>query len=148
MKTDPEDRFLQFAERYELQIEIEDVASAPRDILAAPADLEWCTLITLRSAGPDAQRIQTVFTSDPSDTRPPNLRDALWWLASDSWAIERSNRDIHRWAATYHYPDGQPATQRLFNLHRARANALVALLGQPRYEELLSVYESELQRIS
>ena len=60
----------------------------------------------------------------------PTIRDVLWWLASDSWAIERATYDYRRWAALYKYPESDTAAPRLFEMHAAQANG-VLLAKQP-----------------
>jgi len=56
------------------------------------------------------------------------VRDALWWLAADAWAIERAEGNMERWASTYDYPAQSAATARLFDRQMRRTKALRALL--------------------
>ncbi len=138
------DRFADFAARHGLHIEREELAASPRDVVAPPHELESHTLVTLHGPKADAAPVRTLFVSEPTDSRAPSVRDALWWLASDSWAVERAERDCRTWAATYRYPDAEPATARLFRLHVGQADNLAGLLGETLYQELHALYESEV----
>lgn len=145
MTPDGSDAFVQFAMRCGLQMSAEEVSAVPRDVLAPPVDLQWHTLMTLDRPGIHHATLQTIFVSETADRRPPSIRDALWWLASDCWALEHVERDYQRWAATYHYCVDDPATSRLFQLQVNRANALMALLGRSAYNELLAIYATEIR---
>lgn len=145
MTPDGSDPFVQFATRCGLQMSMSEVSAVPRDVLAPPVQLEWHTLMTLDRPGSDRPAIQTIFISEVADRRPPSIRDALWWLASDCWVLEHAERDYHRWAATYDYSAEGPATARLFQLQLERAKALTVLLGEPAYNELLTVYAREIR---
>jgi hypothetical protein len=142
--ADGSDPFVRLATRCGLEMSTVEVSTIPRDVLAPPADLEWHTLMTLARPGTDCAPIQTICVSDSADRRPPSIRDALWWLASDSWALDHVERDFRRWAATYNYSVDDPATARLFQLHLDRAMALAALLGDAAYSELLAVYTTQI----
>jgi hypothetical protein len=138
------DLFTNFADHFGLQIETEEVSAAPRDVLASPADGEWLTLVTLHARGSDSPCVRLVFVREPADLRPPTIRDALWWLASDSWAIEHAGRDLSQWAAIYQYPADDSSTRRLFTVHRDRADQLMGTLGQSGYTDLLALYRAEI----
>lgn len=144
MASDRPDAFVRFAAHCGLRMSAVDLPAAPRDVLAPPRDLEWHILVTLSRASEVEPPIHTLFVTEASDLRPLSLRDVLWWLSADSWAVEQVARDFHRWSATYRYPDDDPATLRLFRLHVEQAKVLAALLGEPGYQELLAIYESEL----
>lgn len=144
MTRDRSDQFADFAARYGLRVEREELPTAPRDVVAPPRELELHTLLTLRSRRADAEPLRTLFTSDASELRTPSIRDTLWWLSSDSWAIEHSGRDVRQWSATYGYPDAEPATLRLFRMHLRQAEKLALLLGDTCYRELLAIYEAEI----
>ena len=144
MTRDRSDRFADFAARHGLHIEQEELAASPRDVVAPPREIESHTLLTLHGPKADAVPLRTLFVSEATDSRPPSVRDALWWLSSDSWAIERAGRDCRMWAATYGYPDADAATVRLFRLHLRQAENLAALLGEDLYRELLALYEREV----
>ena len=150
MTSDHPDPFVRFAARYGLQISTADLPFAPRDVLSAPANLEWFALVTIASDRTESAPMRTLFITEASDPRPPSVRDVLWWLASDSWALEQANRDFRIWAATYQYPEGEDAAMRLFRLHLDQAAALAALVGEQSYRELLDLYESSIgtQRLS
>jgi hypothetical protein len=144
MTRDRSDQFADFAARHGLSVEREELPNAPRDVVAPPRELELHTLLTLRSGRADAEPLRMVFVSDAADPRMPSIRDALWWLSSDSWAIEHSGRNPRQWAATYGYPDAEPTTIRLFRLHLRQADSLTELLGGSVYRELLAIYEAEI----
>jgi hypothetical protein len=73
------------------------------------------------------------------------MRDVLWWLSADSWAIERADRELVKWSAVYGYPVESTATTRIFRLHIAQADSLQSLLGTEAYGELLGLYQAELK---
>jgi len=148
MALDVSDPFVRFATQRGLQMSAIDLSAAPRDVLAPPCDLEWHTLVTLSLTREEEISIHALFVTQASDPRPPSMRDVLWWLSADSWAVEQSARDLGDWSATYRYPDGDPATLRLFRLHVEQAKALRTLLGETTYRELLAIYEAELARNS
>jgi len=144
MALDRPDPFTRFAARCGVQISTADLSAVPRDVLAQPTDLSCHTLVTLTGSRADASSVRTLFLTEASDPRLITVRDVLWWLSSDSWAIEEANRDFGRWAAVHRYRDEEPATLRLFTLHLEQADALAALLGDAAYRELLRLYESEI----
>ena len=72
------------------------------------------------------------------------MRDALWWLAADAWAIERADGDMERWASTYDYPLESAATKRLFERQLRQTSTLRALLCGDQYRQLLELYEGEV----
>jgi len=144
MASDRSDSFSRFAAHHRLQISTAELSIAPRDVVAPPSELGRHTLVTLSGPRADAESLQLLFVTEASDLRPVSVRDALWWLVSDSWAIEQAERDFTRWAATYQYPDGDPASLRLFQLHSEQRDALMALLGESAYQDLLRVYEVDV----
>ena len=150
MTSDHPDPFVRFAAGCGLQISTADLPFAPRDVLSPPANLEWFSLVTIASDRTQSAVMRALYIADASDPRPPSVRDVLWWLAADSWALEQANRDFRRWAATYQYPESDSASMRLFRLHVEQATALAALVGEQSYRELLGLYESSIgtQRLS
>jgi hypothetical protein len=140
---DQPDPFCEFARNRGLQFTAIDVNAAPRD-LAAPCDeLERYTLVSLIGQG-NAKPIQFLFITDQFDSRRLSMRDVLWWLSSDSWAIERVERDIRQWTALHHQAEESPAALRIFQLHVDQADALLGLLGEHDYQVLLALYQAEL----
>jgi hypothetical protein len=144
MASDAPDPFVDFAARHQLCVGNQDLIGAPRDVLAPPPDLERHVLVTLSAVRADVSPVRLLFTTEASDPRPVSARDALWWLAGDCWAVERVARDYGRWAETYRYPDDDPATLRLFQLHVAQADALQALMGTEVYSELLELHHQQI----
>lgn len=138
------DQFADFAARHGLRVEREELAAAPRDVVAPPRELDSHTLLTLRSGTADSEPLRMLLVSDASDMRTASIRDALWWLSADSWAIEHSGRDFRQWVTIYGYPDAEPATLRLFRLHLRQAEKLAVLLGASLYRELLAIYQAEI----
>lgn len=145
MALDRPDPFARFAARCGVQISKADLSAVPRDVLAQPTDLTRHTLVTLTVSRAGASSVQTLFLTEASDPRPVTVRDVLWWLSSDSWAIEQADRDFTRWAAVHRYRAEDPATLRLFTLHVEQADALTSLLGDAAYRESLRLYESEIE---
>jgi hypothetical protein len=141
------DPFEQFVASYGLQIITEELAAYPRDVLAAPGELDRHVLVTLASGGSgDQTLVHSLFVVAAADARPASTRDVMWWLSADSWAYERAGHDLDRWAASYGYLADDPATVSLMRLHERQAQALLALMGPEAYAKLLQLYEDELGR--
>ena len=114
-------------------------------MLASPVDADEYFLVTLTGPRADARSIHPVIVILPTDERKsPTVRDALWWLAADAWAIERADGDIARWASTYDYPLESAATKRLFERQLRQTSTLRALLCGSQYQRLLELYEGEV----
>jgi hypothetical protein len=139
------DPFERFAAECQLGVTVESVSAVPRDVLAPPADTEQHFLVTLTGHRPEGGSIRIIVVVPPTaKQRTPTVRDALWWLAADAWAIERAEGDVKRWAATYGYPAGSTATRRLFERQVRQTSALRALLCKEHYQRLLELYEREV----
>ena len=139
------DPFERFAAQCELRVTVEPISLVPRDVLAPPADADEYFLVTLTGHRPEAGSIRLVVVMPPSTKiRTPTARDALWWLAADAWAIERSEADMKRWADTYEYALGSTATERLFERQVQQTSILRALLCKEHYQRLLELYEREV----
>ena len=143
--TLPTDPFEQLATDCGLRVSAERVRLAPRD-LAAPADeVEQCYLITV--AGVEGGTVaRLAFVRALQDPSPPSVRDALWWLASDAWAVERSGGDLTRWAASQRLTLTDTAVGREFAHYSAQSRALALALGAAAYQRLLAIYESSVGR--
>jgi hypothetical protein len=137
------DPFQAFAAELGLRVTTEELSAAPRDVLAPPADQDRYFLVTVAGPRETAGQVRTLFVTGV-DESPPSTRDILWWLASDSWALEESGRDYARWAAVNHYAVDDPAGARLFRLHASQADAARALVGDAAYRRLLSLYQTEV----
>jgi hypothetical protein len=142
------DPFEQFVASHGLRVITEELAAYPRDVLAAPSDLDRHVLVTLTSEGGHSAPVRSLFVVSAVDARPASTRDVMWWLAADSWACEQAGNDLPRWAAIYGYPVDDPATVRLMRLHERQALALSALIGAEAYGQLLTLYQGELSRKS
>lgn len=138
------DPFDSFAAEHGLNLTIEEIVIAPRDILAAPADQDHCFLMTVSRPPNDVRHVRTIFIVDGSDSRGPTTRDALWWLASDAWGVERASHDRVRWATENRFHPDDPATQRQFQLLSDQAGTAKAVLGDEAYRSLLELYEREV----
>jgi hypothetical protein len=138
------DPFERLAARCGLKMSTADLHVVPRDVLAAPGDLGRHTLVTVSGAQSASESLRILFLTEEEDARPISIRDVLWWLSSDSWAVENADRDFAHWITLYNYPDDDRAAARLFELHVKQASALIALLGEPTYKELLAVYQAEV----
>ena len=143
MVATPADPFQAFATAIGLLVTTEELGAAPRDVLAPPSDQDRYFLVTLALQRDAARAVRTLFVTG-SNERPPNTRDVLWWLASDSWAVEEAGRNYQRWARTYRYSVDDPAGMRLFRSHADQADAARALMGEPAYRELLNLYHAEV----
>lgn len=146
MSSTPVDVFASFAVRCQLQLRIEPLAAAPRDVLAPPDDADQVYLVTITKPS-SGTLLRSVFIKSADDPLPPDARDVLWWLAADAWAVRHSGRDLRRWAQEYRYPPDAEATGRLFEQHLAQNDALERLLGHAEYERLLALYDAEIARV-
>lgn len=144
MAPERPDPFLSFAGKHGLRITTEELSAMPRDVLAQPADLERHVLVVLSGARADAVALHALHVSEACDPREVSFRDALWWLAADSWALEQAARDYARWSEIYGYASENPATLRLFRLHARQADGLQLLVGLEGYRELLGLYQEEV----
>src|SRR5213594_4339724 len=139
------DPFERFAAECELSVSVEAISVAPRDVVASPADADEHFLVTLTGPRAEAGSIHLLIVIPPTDKRAePTARDALWWLAADAWAIERSEGDIERWASMYDYPVENAATARVFERQVRQTKALRALLCGDKYQRLLELYEGQV----
>jgi hypothetical protein len=146
MRSAHPDPFEQFVANHGLQISTEELAAYPRDVLAAPCELDRQVLVTLKGSNSDLAGVRSLFVIAATDARPASTRDVMWWLSADSWAYERAGGDVNTWAAMYGYPADDNATLRLLRLHERQAEALSMLIGRQAYGELLNLYEAEIQR--
>ena len=139
------DPFERFAAECELSVSVEAISVAPRDVVASPVDADEYFLVTLTGPRAEAGSIHVLIVIPPTDKRAaPTARDALWWLAADSWTIERAEGDMERWASTYDYPVQNAATARLFDRQMRQTNALRAILCGDKYQRLLALYEEQV----
>ena len=143
MVATPADPFQAFATQIGLQVATEELSAAPRDVLAAPSDQDRYYLVTLSIPRDVAGQVRTLFIT-ASEENPPTTRDVLWWLASDSWAVEEAGRNYERWATTYRYSADDPAGERIFRSHANQAEATRALIGEAAYRKLLNLYQTEI----
>lgn len=140
------DPFEQFVASHGLRIITEELAAYPRDVLAAPGELDRHVLVSLIGQASESTPLHSLFVVTATDSRPASTRDVMWWLCADSWAYERAGHDLDRWAASYGYPADDPATVSLMQLHQRQARALSTLMGPEAYAKLLQLYEDELGR--
>lgn len=138
------DPFECFASECELHLTVERLCVAPRDVLASLSRVEQHSVIELTRRGSNASPVRLVFVSPVMDPEAPTVRDVLWWVAGDAWALERGEKRIEPWSATYGYPLEEEATFRLYKQCIHQATALASLLGELDYRRLLALYESEL----
>lgn len=139
------DVFDRFAAQCQLELHAEPLVAAPRDVLAGLEETDQYYLVTLSSRA-SSESARVIFIRPTTDPSPPTMRDVLWWLAADSWAVDQADRDISRWAATYGIPVGAEPTARLFRLHVAQRQGLARLLGDDAYLRLLALYDAEVTR--
>lgn len=122
----------------------EPLTIAPRDVLAPIEGVEQHFLISLSRAGMRREPLRLVFATPLSEQWGPSVRDVLWWVAGDAWAVERAEQKPDLWAATYGYPTEGEATNWLFDQALRQRNALAMLLGDDDMQRLLTLYESEI----
>lgn len=140
------DSFSQFARDNGLSMTAEALYVAPRDVMYPPSDSDQPYLVTLTRSGTVPGKISLVFQTPLAHGTEPTIRDVLWWLASDAWAIDRSQQQLDRWAAIYAYDVSEPATRLLFECHVRQAVTLADVLGPDRFQQLLQLYEVEVTR--
>jgi hypothetical protein len=138
------DPFEHFAKECGLHVTAEPMCVAPRDLLAPPAEADEYFLIAISRTQAQATPVHLLFVITPSDAAIPSIRDALWWLAADSWAVERANRDLTNWASAYGFIANDGATRRMFDRHLRQASTLLELLGVTNYQRLLDMYQREI----
>lgn len=127
-----------------LTLTAEALYAAPRDVASPPAEMDQHHLVTLTRHGSEAGALCLVFVTPLIDPRAPTLRDVLWWVAGDAWAIERAGATQQRWAAIHGYPLEDPATAQLFARHVTQASSLKAWLGAEAFRALLAAYAAEI----
>ena len=127
-----------------LTLTAEALYSAPRDVASPPSEMEQHHLVTLVRRSGEGSPLRVVFITPLTESAPPTLRDVLWWLAGDAWAVERSGATLGRWAAIHGYPLEEPASAQLFARHVTQASALKAWLGADAYRSLLAAYATQV----
>ncbi len=137
------DPFDGFAEECGLRLTAECLSVAPRDVLAPISQVEQHFLVTLSRQDVDADGVRLIFVTPLTSSAPPQIRDVLWWTASDAWMLEEGKREIDVWAAAFGYPAGDAATVRLFKRQTEQADSLINLLGESQYRRLLDLYGRE-----
>lgn len=143
--TPPSDPFEQLAAECGLRVSMERVTLAPRDLAAPPDEAEQCYLVTVTAPeGGTAARL--AFVRSLQNPEPPGVRDALWWLASDAWAIEQSGGAVARWATMQRLTSVESVAEREFAHYRAQTRSLAQALGADVYQRLLAAYEVSVRR--
>jgi hypothetical protein len=113
--------------------------------VAPPEEADRSYLVTLIGAeGGTAARL--VIVTSLLESRLPGLREALWWLASDAWAIERSAGDVAKWAASHGLTNAATIATAEFDHYGTQARLLAAVLGEDTYRRLLDAYETYVMR--
>ena len=137
------DPFDVFAVHRGLRLECQLLYAAPRDVLQPPNESDQYFLVTL-SRPAAAASVRLVFATPLREPDAPTIRDVLWWLAGDAWALEHVGSALEPWAAHHGYPPADPATVRLFESHAQQAAALATLLGPVDCRRLLTLYEAQV----
>lgn len=83
MPSPPPDAFARLAAQFHLQLLIEPLVGAPRDVLNALDESDQFYLVTVMGRDPAAS-LRSVFIKPAADPAPPDVRDVLWWLAADA----------------------------------------------------------------
>lgn len=145
----PGDAMSHFAASRRLRLNTEPVYHAPYDAVEPPAEAEQAYLVNLTLDDPpstSAMRLVFFVSPTPGEGRShnsevrPSVRDVLWWLAADAWAVEHARRDPVTWAAHHGFDSNEPATQLQFDQRLRQALELRALLGDTNYGRLLTLY--------
>lgn len=141
-----EDAFEALARSCDLNCRAQPICSAPRDVLAPLDATEQHYLVSLSKRGNRAQdrRVRMVFAKPLTESGTPTVREVLWWLAGDAFALEQADGQLAPWAASYGHAPEDPGADRLFQLHRDQADQLRTLLGEVAYRRLLELYVDEL----
>jgi hypothetical protein len=138
------DNFDRFADECSLRLTAEPLCVAPRDMLAPLDEIEQHFLVSLTRSGTAESPVRLVFLAPLRTLGGPSLRDVLWWVAGDAWALDRTDYELTEWAATYGYPETEDATVWLFEQARRQATALTKLLGDSNMRRLLDLYEADV----
>lgn len=139
-----EDSFERFAADCSVRVTVESLSAAPRDVLNPPADADQYYLVTLHGPLADAPGARLIFIAPLADPEPPGIRDALWWLASEAWAVDQAGESLQAWAAMADFDPADAATARMFSIQLEQRDRLKATLPRPAYERLLALYRAEL----
>ncbi|MQA91095.1 MAG: hypothetical protein GEU90_12800 [Gemmatimonas sp.] len=134
----------QFADECGLRLFAEPLCASPRDVLAPLGSVEQHFVVSLTRAGSPEPPVRLVFMVPATSVAEPQRRDVLWWVAGDAWILERSDRDVATWAATFGYPPEEPGTRRLFNQAVRQSAALAALLGESDMRRLMELYGAKV----
>ena len=137
------DSFQLFVEECGLRLTVECLGVAPRDVLAPLALAEQHFLATV-SRLEESAVVRLIYITPLTRPDPPQIRDVLWWMASDAWAIEHAQRDLEQWAASFGYEAKTAPAARVFEQHVRQADALSFLLGSVNYQRLLSLYDRDV----
>jgi hypothetical protein len=137
--------FERFAADCGLRLAFEPLCSAPRDVLIPIEEAERHFVVTLHVQGRDSPGVRVIFAVPLASGATPGMRDVLWWLAGDAWAVERSRGEPDLWAATFGYPPRHPGVAQLFDCHARQCAALLALLGREAYDRLIALYDAEIK---
>jgi hypothetical protein len=140
----PPDSFDRFAADCGLRLTAEPLCVAPRDVLAPINELDQHFLVSVSRDGNPAPPVRLVFLAPVSDRASPALKDVLWWMAGDAWVLERADRRLDSWAATYGYEPADDATEWLFEQATRQAAALAKLLGDSEMRRLMTIYEAAI----
>ena len=143
MRPSSSDPFERLAAECGLTLAAEALYSAPRDVASPPVEMDQHYLVTLTTASSETV-LRVVFTTPLSDPAPPTLRDTLWWLAADAWAVERAGGVLGEWTSLHGYSPQDPASARLFSQHVNQASSLGGLIGDDCYSRLLAAYAAEV----
>jgi len=140
--------FEAFARHCDLACRAERIGAAPRDLLAPlhAAEQHYLVFLSKRDTPETGPVVRMVFAKPLTDPDGPALRDVLWWLAGDAFAVDQADGQLAPWAASYGHPPHSPESARLFEVQREQTHQLRILLGEVAYRRLLELYESELSQ--
>jgi hypothetical protein len=138
------DPFERLAAECGLRLMCDELCAAPRDVLTPLAEAERHFVVTVSAPDRESPGVRLIFAVPLANAAGPAVRDVLWWLAGDAWAVERSGGAANAWAAMYGYAPADATAEPLFAAHARQAAALQQLLGPTAYHRLLALYDAEL----
>lgn len=144
MRPSLPDAFASLATEAGLLIQSEALHLAPRDVAAAPSEMEQYYLVVLSRQGDADQEVRLIFATPIAEHREPSMRDVLWWLAGDAWSIECAGGKLTEWAAHHGYSTRDAGTAALFDLSVRQTSSLRALLGAGLYARIIAAYDVEV----
>ena len=144
MPSSLSDPFERIAAECGLQMTAEALYAAPRDVMSPPPESDQHFLITIGREQRESAPLRLIFETPLSEPAGPSIREVLWWLAGDAWAVDQAGGRLDAWASSHGFSPRDVATKRLFERHLCQVAALKTLLGDDEYRRLLSLYSADV----